>query len=289
MTQAGGQDAWSELLLEFARGELDRARSEDLEAHLRSCADCRAELASVRTLLDAPDGGMTDAERGELHAALRQSSQQAGSVTPLYPRPSSERPFMRRLAPALGAAALLIIGGVAVLQGGLVGGSSDSGGAGGSAGGQAAIESQQSASARDDGLVGTPVWLGDLGRTSLDRVAELARSRSSVESVRKAYREEPTGNGKLQALLALADVLAPQAPSDLRDSVRSCIDEVSSQFEGTRLLPAVGAQGRLGGRKVLFVGFVTSSSGARPDQLAVWAFEPNSCTPLGYQGSRLKG
>lgn len=288
MTQAGDHEGWPELLLEFARRELDSARSEDLEAHLRSCAGCRAELAALRALLEEPDAQMAETERAELHAVLQAGSQQAGNVVPLVPRPSSERPFMRRLAPALGAAALLIIGGVAVLQGGLVGGSDDSGGAGGSAGGRAALEGAQGG-ARDGALLGSPVWLGDLGRTSLDKVAGLARSRSSVESVRNAYRTAPKADQRAQEQAALADVLAPQAPAELRASIRSCIDEVASQFEDARMLPAVGARGRLEGTKVLFVGFVTSSSGRRPDQLAVWAFEPNSCAPLGYQASPLAG
>lgn len=290
MTQTGDHDAWSELLLEFARGELERARSEELEAHLRSCADCRSELAAVRALLEEPASQMTEDERAELHAALQAGSQQAGNVVPLVARPSSERPFMRRLAPALGAAALLIIGGVAVLQGGLVGGSDGSaGGAGGSDGGGASVQSAAPEASRDEGLLGRPVWLGDLGRTSLDKVADLARSRSAVKSVRVAYRAAPTANEKLQKELALTDVLAPQAPPELRDSVRSCIDEVASQFEDARMLPAVGARGRLEGTKVLFVGFVTSSSGRRPNQLAMWAFKPNSCAPLGYQASPLAG
>jgi len=288
MTQADGHDAWSELLLEFTRGELDRARSEDLEAHLRSCADCRAELTALRALLEAPGAKMTEAERTELHSAL-QAGQHAGNVVPLVPRPSPERSFMRRLAPALGAAALLIIGGVAVLQGGLLGGSDgSSGGAVGGSGG-AALENQQSDALGARDLGGRPVWLGDLGRTSLDKVADLARSRSSVESVRKAYRSAPTADEKLRKGLALTDALAPQAPAALRDSIRSCVDEVSAQFEGARMLPAVGAQGRLEGSKVLFVGFVTSSSGRRPNQLAVWAFEPRTCAPLGYQASDLAG
>ena len=287
MTQADGHDAWSELLLEFTRGELDRARSEDLEAHLRSCADCRAELTALRALLEAPGAKMTEAERTELHSALQAGH--AGNVVPLVPRPSPERSFMRRLAPALGAAALLMIGGVAVLQGGLLGGSDgSSGGAVGGSGG-AALENQQSDALGARDLGGRPVWLGDLGRTSLDKVADLARSRSSVESVRKAYRSAPTADEKLRKGLALTDALAPQAPAALRDSIRSCVDEVSAQFEGARMLPAVGAQGRLEGSKVLFVGFVTSSSGRRPNQLAVWAFEPRTCAPLGYQASDLAG
>ena len=289
MTQAGDHDAWSERLLEFARSELEGARTEELETHLRSCADCRAELAALRALLEAPDEQMTDAERAELHSALQQRSQQAGTVVPLVARPSPERPFMSRLAPALGAAALLIIGGVVVLQGGLGGSSGDSSDSGGSAGGsQTALESESGA-AMDGELSGTPVWLGDLGSTSLDSVAALIRSRPAVESVRAAYRRAPAGDAKLQKQMELADVLAPQAPAELRSSLRSCIDEVSTQFGDARLLPAVGAQGRLKGSEVLFVGFVTSSSGSRPDQLAVWAFEPNSCAVLGYQASRLTG
>ncbi len=284
MTQAGEQDTWPELLLEFATGELDRARSEALEAHLRSCADCRSELAAVRALRDEPDSKMTTAERAELHRALQESSQSAGDVVPLASRPLSERPLMRRLAPALGAAALLIIGGVAVLQGDLLGGSDGPAG-GGSAGSESQVALEDEGAAAP-GPLGSPMWLGDLGRTSLGEVAALARSRPSTDSVRRAFRTTPTADQKLQKNMDLAEVLAPQAPAELRSSIRSCVEEVSSQFNDSRLLPAFGAQGRLEGSKVLFVGFVTSSSGSRPDQLAVWAFEPDSCAPLGYQASR---
>jgi hypothetical protein len=286
MTRSGNHDTWSELLLEFAHGELDEARSEELQGHLRSCGDCRSELVALRALLEAPDEQMSEVERTELHAALSKSSQ-AGSVVPLVRRTSSERPLLHRLAPALGAAALLLIGGVAVLQGGLFGGSEDTGDAGSGAGGGAALESAPNA-ARGEDLLGRPTWLGDLGRTTLSEVAALARSRPAVKSVRSAYGAAPAADQALQKELSLTDALAPQAPAELRDSVRSCIDEVSSQFEG-RMLPAVGAQGLLDGERVLFVGFVTSSSGDRPDRLAVWAFEPRSCAPLGYQASRLAG
>src|SRR5680860_1841462 len=105
---------------------------------------------ALRALLEEPDAQMTETERAELHAVLQAGSQQAGNVVPLAPRPSSERPLMRRLAPALGAAALLIIGGVAVLQGGLVGGSDGSaGGAGGSDGGGASVQSAAPEASRD--------------------------------------------------------------------------------------------------------------------------------------------
>ena len=287
MTPAGDHDAWSERLLEFTRGELDRARSEELEAHLRSCVDCRAELVAVRALLDAPDAPMTEVERAALHAAL-QDTQQAANVVPLAPRPRSERPLMRRLAPALGAAALLLIGGVAVLQSHLLEGSDGPVDAVGGGGG-AALERVTSEALRAKRFLGRPKWLGDLGRTSLDKVADLARSNSSVGSVRKAYGSAATSDQKVGNEMALTDVLAPQAPAQLRGPMRSCIDEVTSQFGDVRLLPAVGAQGRLEGKEVLFVGFVTSSSGRRPDQLAVWAFEPRTCTPLGYQASDLAG
>jgi hypothetical protein len=285
MTQSPDHDTWSELLLEFAQGELDGSRSEELQAHLRSCGDCSSELVALRALLEMPDEQMTNAERGELHAALSKSTP-GGSVVPLAPR---ERSFMRRLAPALGAAALLLIGGVAVLQGNLFGASEDSAGTGGGGGEGAGVglESAPNA-ARSEDLSARPTWLGDLGRTSLSEVAALARSRPALNSVRTAYRAAAAADRQLQKESSLTDVLAPQAPVELRASVRSCIDEVSSQFEG-RMLPAVGAQGLLEGERVLLVGFVTSSSGDRADQLAVWAFEPRSCAPLGYQASRLAG
>ena len=273
-------EEWSELLRAFAVGELDPKTSRELESHLRSCAECRSELAAVTALLEPDEAPLSQSERADLHAALAGRLEDTAAVVPL-PRPS-QNPWLRRLAPALGAAALLLIGGVAVFQG--LGGS---GSAGGDDGGASAVTSEAGGAESASQLAGpgAPAWLGNLGRTSLDEVADLARSRPALDSVRTLARTEEAAEGGESP----ADLLAPQAPAKLRDSVRSCVGEISDQFEQANPLPVVGAQGRLEDKKVLFVGFVASSSGRRPNQLAVWALEPDSCAPLGYQASRLRG
>jgi hypothetical protein len=273
-------EEWSELLRAFAVGGLDRETSRELESHLRSCAECRSELAAVTAVLEPDEAPLSQSERANLHAALAGRLEDTAAVVPLS-RPS-QRPWLRRLAPALGAAALLLIGGVAVFQG--LGGS---GSAGSDAGGASAVTSKAGGAESASQLAGpgAPAWLGNLGRTSLDEVADLARSRPALDSVRKFARTEEAAEGGESP----ADLLAPQAPAKLRDSVRSCVGEISDQFEQANPLPVVGAQGRFEDKKVLFVGFVASSSGRRPNQLAVWALEPDSCAPLGYQASRLRG
>ncbi|HEU4487672.1 MAG TPA: hypothetical protein VFS38_00120, partial [Actinomycetota bacterium] len=161
-----------------------------------------------------------------------------------------------------------------------------SGSAGNDAGGSSGVtlEAGGAQSAARPEKLSAPSWLGNLGRTSLDEVAGLARSQPALSSLRKSAREETADSAE-----SPADLLAPEAPAKLRDSVRSCVGEISDQFEQADPLPVVGAQGRLEGKKVLFVGFVASSSGRRANQLAVWALEPGSCAPLGYQASRLRG
>lgn len=273
-------EEWSELLRAFAVGALDHKTSRELESHLRSCAECRSELAAVTALLESEEAPLSHSERAALHAALAGELEDTAGVVPLSQ--TSQRPWLRRLAPALGAAALLLIGGVAAFQG-LVGGSGSAGSdTGGAAGVTSEAGSQRAAPAAKPSA---PAWLGNLGRTSLDEVADLARSRPALDSLRKSARTEVAAAGADSP----ADLLAPEAPAKLRDSVRSCVGEISDQFEQADLLPVVGAEGRLEGKKVLFVGFVASSSGRRTDQLTVWALQPGSCAPLGYQASRLRG
>lgn len=92
----------SELLGAFASGELDAQHRARVEGHLSSCRDCSLELAAIEAL-GAPDlVPMTGAERDRLTGAVR--------AAVLQPRRAAwSAPWGRRVAPAVGAAALLAI------------------------------------------------------------------------------------------------------------------------------------------------------------------------------------
>lgn len=54
-------DRWTDILSDYIDDELELARREELEAHLRECADCTATLADLRLVTDRaralPEGG----------------------------------------------------------------------------------------------------------------------------------------------------------------------------------------------------------------------------------------
>jgi len=76
------------LLHALADNELDAANAVALEAHLRSCGDCRAELErirAVRDLLAAPR--LRDHAPGSLHARVDAMLAAEGAAAPAPPRP----------------------------------------------------------------------------------------------------------------------------------------------------------------------------------------------------------
>lgn len=99
----------SELLGAFASGELDAQHRTQVEGHLSSCRDCSLELAAIEALA-APDlVPMTGVERDRLTGAVR-----AALLPPR--RAAWSARWGRRVAPALGAAALLAIVALAIVS-----------------------------------------------------------------------------------------------------------------------------------------------------------------------------
>lgn len=99
----------SELLGAFASGELDAQHRTQVEGHLSSCRDCSLELAAIEALA-APDlVEMTGVERDRLTGAVR-----AALLPPR--RAAWSARWGRRVAPAVGAAALLAIVALAVVS-----------------------------------------------------------------------------------------------------------------------------------------------------------------------------
>lgn len=99
----------SELLGAFALGELDAPDRASVEVHLGSCRDCSRELAAIEVLAAGDLVGMTGAERDRLTGAVR-----AAVLRPT--RPTWSQRWSRRVAPAVGAAALLAVVAVAIIS-----------------------------------------------------------------------------------------------------------------------------------------------------------------------------
>lgn len=59
----------SELLVRYARGDIDQARASSIEAHLSSCAQCRLQVATL--VDDGRLGGVWEAVEAELDAPAR--------------------------------------------------------------------------------------------------------------------------------------------------------------------------------------------------------------------------
>lgn len=99
----------SELLGPYSSGRLDDAARSDVDAHLATCPDCSRELAGL-TALDAGEiEPMTGPEREVITAAVRAAV--LGAEPSRSARWSARWSIQwgRRMAPALGAAALMAI------------------------------------------------------------------------------------------------------------------------------------------------------------------------------------
>jgi anti-sigma factor RsiW len=66
-------DAWSPRLSEYIDGELSVAEQQGLEAHLRSCASCRAELEQLRGVVAWLQRDPPDAASAQAWAQVRDS------------------------------------------------------------------------------------------------------------------------------------------------------------------------------------------------------------------------
>ena len=96
----------SELLGSYSEGRMDDAARADVEAHLATCPDCSLELAGLTALRVGEIEPMTGPEREVITAAVRAAV--AGDTGPSRSANWSTL-WGRRMAPALGAAALVAI------------------------------------------------------------------------------------------------------------------------------------------------------------------------------------
>ena len=92
----------SELLGPYSSGRVDDTARADVDAHLATCPDCSRELAGLTALRAGEIEPMTGPEREVITAAVRAAV--LGGA-----KPSWAEHWGRRLAPALGAAALVAI------------------------------------------------------------------------------------------------------------------------------------------------------------------------------------
>jgi anti-sigma-K factor RskA len=109
----GGEDLFREQLAAYALGALDRDEAAALEAHLPTCAACRAELAEFEAVvpalafsLDVPlePAGHRERFLSLLNEANEPAPQPAAPVAP-EPRPAPRRPWWQAFNPFAGWAA----------------------------------------------------------------------------------------------------------------------------------------------------------------------------------------
>lgn len=98
----------SSRLRAYSQGALDEVEAAEVEAHLAACPGCTRELGVVRLLLTTTESSMDDLERATLHRDVRSAV--------IVPAPARRERWGRRLAPALGAAALLAVIAVGVVS-----------------------------------------------------------------------------------------------------------------------------------------------------------------------------
>lgn len=233
MTQMTHEDV-SALLRSYAEDGLGKDQRARVQDHLGSCAECRAELGVVTALMAAPARPMDDLERAALHQAVR-------TEIALAQAPRMQR-WGRRLAPALGAAAILAVIAVGIVSldrdaiqpgrqveapagttndeqaeeqqlddgedGTTATSQAAADSAGGSGGGSAGTTSSGKA-ARNSGSV--PAAGGALQGSQLD--SELNRDRAGVTIVRRSFASARFDPGNLVAIAG--DLAAgPSAESD---------------------------------------------------------------------------
>lgn len=111
MTTTGRHDRFSELIGPYLRRVLSVDDARDLEEHLATCAECRAEVSGARSLIAEPGGELTDAERASLHAAVTDAigrPSEERTVVPLTPRWAGAAKFLTAAA----AVAVVVAGGI---------------------------------------------------------------------------------------------------------------------------------------------------------------------------------
>ncbi|HWC15223.1 MAG TPA: zf-HC2 domain-containing protein [Actinomycetota bacterium] len=237
---------FSSRLRAYSQGALDEAEAAEVEAHLSSCAACAGELRVVRLLLTTSEPEMDDLERATLHRDVRSAV--------IAPAPARTERWGRRLAPALGAAALVALLAVGIVSLDRDTRSTDSSGAAtdteAEAGKPAAepadpdrvATGRSKAGQTSDTAAGTGGGTGGdaalpeaksklaAGSTQAAGVAGAARDRAFVTVVRRSFSEASFDRRSLEraganANAARSSMLYSSAPAGpVRDVIRRCVE-----------------------------------------------------------------
>ncbi len=280
-----------ELLGRYISGELERDTAAAVAGHLRNCPECRQEEAGLRMLL-VPVQGLSASEKSRLRAGLATAlSDEAGS--PARPEVVRlRRPFLARLAPALGAAALLVVVVIALsrIDLGVRGAGDDAGGAR-VAQPEAGLDREGTTSGAAEALEAQvapvqPVFNASAGELEQADLKHLGRTGFTTEQPvqdNAAVSAEAGGQGGPRAARVsdldfyrdpMLDSLTEQA-GDVR--VGECAHSV---FAGgyKRVAPMYGAFGEYDNQPVLVLGFLWSSANKGPlDNYAIWVWPRSSC------------
>ena len=286
----------SELLGHYARGSLSDDDSAQVERHLQGCPACRSERAGLAVLLELSGDGLSDLERGELHAAVGQAIEGAPVLTPLKP---AERGWRVRLAPALGAAALLgaVLGAYYLASGGGAPEANINGAeagdalpestsadqvsnesVGGAGGAHQNAGSGGGASNSSDFAAPAPEPTFSVARDpfTTTELTRLGQSALPMVLFSRAY----TGRDAARSREVFLDQLAGRATDAVGERYGSLVKECAHSIlkDDVPTLPAFGVMGRLGDDRVMVLGFAwTEDSSGHLDKYDVWAWPKDSC------------
>lgn len=290
-------DRCSELLGAYVRGELDASERDPVDAHLATCAECRAERAGLVALLGSGDTDpLTEMERARLRRAVLAAGQ-PDEVTPVAETPPSWAEARgNRLLQVLGTAALLVMIGGFIYATGLTGGgmggmdsAEDGSGGGGdeapAATSDEALEAEAGggtsrSSAQDLAGGPRPTFRRSLGEITGRRLNQLGREGLPLVMFSRAYGVEDVSGLQADFRDELAAAADPHS-----DTVRECSDLVTEAFPAS--LPAYGALAeldKLDGDEILVLAFAWTDQPSGPlDQSMVWGWPLGNCDqPVEY-------
>jgi hypothetical protein len=297
----------SELLSAFARGEVGDAEKAAIEDHLRTCADCRGELAAVEALTAETHPRLSELERARLRRVVLEEAVPLPDEPRAYPTPRRARTFQ-----LLGTAALLVVvGGFAYL--GLSAGGTDrfsgadsggdatgvveergaargkgfgdaAGGAGEASDAAAGMESENLT--LDAEAVPAPLFDAEAGVLSTKRLDRLGRNGLPLVSFSRSFTVADVPAYQQRYV----EELAAAAPAARGRDIVECAAPVFEEFPNS-LLAYAGLGDYEDRGNVLVLAFAwTDSDGGPLDRSMVWAWSISDCggVPVHYSTSRIR-
>ena len=253
-----------ELLRDYRRGRLDAVRADQVSEHLEGCDECRRLHRQLSALGSAES--LTEIERTRLRSGVRRRLTQ-----------DEHRAWGggRRLAGALGAAALLAVAAVGAATvfggGGPLNLGRDDADGGGAQFARPAPEQAEDGAAEEAAPTPEPGsaipferYARDLGPRDLDRIGRRVGTRALAKAA--AGIEEELDNAQFNSL----------APEAVRPQITPCANRVRSATE-RRVVLARGAVGTVESRSALILAFLLREPGPQRDRYSVWAWPTGSC------------